>query len=98
MSTINLLSCNCKGLRDEKKRCLLLSKTKTFSIYCLQDTHFTEDIINMARSQWGFECYFSNYNSNLRGVAILLNNKFKFKVIDVERFIWKPFIFKSSSR
>ena len=32
------------------------------------------------RTQWGFECIFNSYNSQSRGVAILLNNKFEYKI------------------
>jgi hypothetical protein len=29
---------------------------------------------------WRFECFFSSFSSNSRGVAILFNNNFEFKV------------------
>ena len=32
------------------------------------------------RTQWGFECFFNSYNSQSRGVAILLNNNFEYKI------------------
>lgn len=35
--------------------------------------------MNYIRAQWGYECYFNNYNSQSRGMAILINNNFDFK-------------------
>ena len=32
------------------------------------------------RSEWGLECYFSSFRSNARGVAILFNNNFDYKI------------------
>ena len=51
----------------------------------LQDTHFIDKEENYIRKQWGSECYFSNFASNSRGVAILFNNNFEFKVQNIER-------------
>ena len=53
----------------------------------LQDTHFTQREENYIRSQWGYECYFSCYNSQSRGVAIFINNTFDFKMNKVEHDI-----------
>ena len=51
----------------------------------LQDTQFIDKKENYIRTHWGFECYFSNFALNSRGVAILFNNNFEFKVQNVER-------------
>ena len=32
------------------------------------------------RSEWGYTCYFASFSSQSRGVAILFNNNFEFKV------------------
>ena len=53
-------------------------REKQFSIYCLQDTHFTKNYFNYIRSQWGFEIFCSPGSSNARGVAILFNNNFEY--------------------
>ena len=78
---------NCQGLSDKTKRADTLNflKSKKYSVYILQDTHFIDKEENYIRTQWGFECYFSNFASNSRGVAILFNNNFEFKVQNVER-------------
>ena len=60
---------------------------KKYSIYFLQDTHFTKKEENYICSQWGFECFFSSHTSQSRGVAIFFNNNFDFNgnrlVLDV---------------
>ena len=82
MSNLKILSINCRGLGDKKKRrdvfnCL---KKKKFSIYLLQDTHFTEKEKISIRSLWGYEIYLSCGTSNSRGVAVLFNDNFEFKI------------------
>ena len=79
---IIISSFNCQGLGGKEKRKDVLNylKQKHFSIYCLQDTHFTEKEEKYIRAQWGYECYFNSFNSQSRGTAILLNNNFEHKV------------------
>lgn len=79
---LTILSANCKRLCDHLKRKDVFSfiRAKQFSIYCLQDTHFTEEKQNIIRNEWGLDSYFSSFKSNARGVAILLNINFEFKV------------------
>ena len=36
---------------------------------------------------WGYECFFSSFSSNSRGVAILINNNFEFKALRVKQDI-----------
>ena len=36
---------------------------------------------------WGFECYFSSFSSNSRGVSIMFNNNFEFKVLKEKKDI-----------
>ena len=52
-------------------------------IYCLQDTHFSKSDEKVISTQWGYECYFSSYNTQARGVAILLNNNFEYNLHNV---------------
>ena len=83
MEGIKIISVNCQGLGDKNKRKDVFSylRCKNYNIFCLQDTHFTPEIEIMIRSEWGFDCYFSSLNSKSRGVAILFNNNFEYKVI-----------------
>ena len=81
---IRIMSLNCRGLGNTQKRKDVLNylRQKKFSIYCLQDTHFTKDIENRIRSEWGYKTYFSHGKSDARGVCILMNNNFEHRVLD----------------
>lgn len=88
--TVTIISVNLRGaqLSSKRKDVLNYLKQKRYSIYYLQDTHFTEKEESYIRAQWGYDCYFSSYNSQSRGVAIMFNNNFEFtlhqKVSDTE--------------
>ena len=75
IDTIKVATVNCQGLATPSKRQDVLNyyKTKGFSILCLQDTHFTQDMESDIRNEWGYDVYFNSYSSNSRGVAIFLN-------------------------
>ena len=87
MEGIKIISANCQGLGDKNKRKDVFSylRSKNYNIFCLQDTHFTPEIANIIRAEWGFDCYFNSLNSNSRGVAIFFNNNFEYKVIREKR-------------
>ena len=59
-SAITVISMNCQGLSNKMARSDTLNflKSKQFSIYLLQDTHFTTKEESYIRTQWGFECFF----------------------------------------
>ena len=83
-SSITIASINCQGLGDAKKRRDVfdhLRKCK-YALYFLQDTHFVSNLEPYISAEWGYECHFSSYTSNSRGVAILFNNTFEFKVLN----------------
>ncbi len=86
-SSIKICSINCRGLNDKFKRRDVLKylRKKNFSIYCLQDVHWDQKWENMIRSEWGYETYIAGYTSNSRGVAVLVNNNFDFKVRNIQR-------------
>lgn len=50
--SITILTANCRGLGNLKKRKDVFSfrKSKSVSVYCLQDTHFTKESENVIRS------------------------------------------------
>jgi exonuclease III len=87
--TVNLkiASMNVQGLGDRLKRKDVFNflKTRNYNIYCIQDTHFIDKEEYLIRSQWGYDCFFSNFNSQSRGVAVLINNNFDFKLINMEK-------------
>ena len=78
-----ILSMNCQGLGDKNKRKDVFAYLRklSYSIYCLQDTHFTVELEKNIRAEWGYNCFFSCWKSNARGVAILFNNNFEYKVL-----------------
>lgn len=81
MDEIKFVSVNCQGLCSQEKRrdVLKLLKTKKYDIYCLQDTHFVEDLHNIVKQEWGYDkCFFNSFATNARGTAILFNNSFNF--------------------
>ena len=82
MAKLSVMSCNCQGLGNFKKRKDVFNylREKKQDIYFLQDTHFEKKIERQIRSEWGFESFFASYSSQSRGVAILFNNTFDFKV------------------
>jgi exonuclease III len=86
-SNINIVSLNCRGLRDIHKRKDVLNylRQQKHNIYCLQDTHFVDADYNTIKAQWGYDCYISGGRRDARGVAILFNSNFEYKVLDTSR-------------
>ena len=83
MVEIKILTLNVQGIGQLPKRTDILEylKQKHYQIYCLQDTHFTSGTDEkLVRARWGNDCYFSLFKSNSRGVAILFDKNFEFKV------------------
>ena len=82
MTEIKIISVNCRGLGDFEKRKDVFNylRKKNFYIYCLQDTHFIKENELRIRSEWGGNCEFSSFRSNSRGVCILFNNIFSYKI------------------
>ena len=78
MEGIRILSVYCQVLCDKKKREDVFDyfRNKKYNIYCLQDTHFTQNEENAIEVLWGYKCFHSTQTSNSRGVSILFNNNF----------------------
>ena len=84
---VKLLSANCRGLRNKIKRYDVINymKSKRVNILCLQDTHLTSDDEADLKSIWEGEILLHGVNTNSRGVAILLNNTFEYKIKNIFR-------------
>lgn len=84
---LKVLTLNCQGLNDFNKRKDVFKnlRMKNYNIYFLQDTHFNEKEEILIQSQWGSKAFFNSYKTNSRGVAILLNNNFEYKVHNVHK-------------
>jgi exonuclease III len=87
MSGLSIVSANCQGLGHYEKRrdVFQFLRTKKASVYFLQDTHFTKKDEKQIRSEWGYECLFASFSSQSRGVCILFNNNFDFKIKYIDR-------------
>ena len=84
---ISLVNINCQGLSNMDKRADKFNflGNKNYTVYFPKDTHFTTKEQNYIRTQWGFECYFSIYSSQSRGVAIFYSNNYEFNVLKVAK-------------
>ena len=83
MADLKIISYNTQGLQGIQKRVDIFDylKNKGCHIYCLQDTHFTNEDEKNIIDQWGnSNCIFSNYKSNARGVAILFGKTLDYKI------------------
>ena len=87
MESLKLMSMNCRGLGDFSKRKDVFEylRSKDASIYCLQDTHFTEKNEKIIRGQWGYECISSFGISDSRSVSISFRNNFEYHVKDIDK-------------
>ena len=82
MENVEILTLNCRGLGERKKRKDVFNYLRNMkcNIYCLQDTHWVKNQEHYVRSEWGFQCYMSYGTSASRGTAILFNNNFEYQV------------------
>ena len=83
-NNVKVLSANCQGLRNHEKRFDVLSyfKETKVNILCLQDTHLIETDIITLKKQWDGDIFLSGSKTNSRGVAILLNTNFEYKILE----------------
>ena len=79
-----MLSANCQGLRNIQKRADVLRffKETQASIVCLQDTHLLESDSESVKTIW-HESYLHGTKTNSRGVGVLFNNNFDYKVVQI---------------
>lgn len=59
MSELKIKSANCQGMHDFKKRKDVLQyyRQSECNILCLQDTHFSTNMENDIRNEWGYDVY-----------------------------------------
>ena len=74
---------NVQGLGNKKKRLDTFNyiQSKQPSVIFLQDTHFIDEVEKNIYSEIGMQCFFNNYTSQARGVAIFINNTLDFRLI-----------------
>ena len=86
-SDLKVISANCQGLRDLKKRNDVLNyfADNRPDILCLQDTHWLTDEHQLVKKIWQGECLLNGVRSNSRGVAILFGKNIDYKLLTIER-------------
>ena len=57
-------------------------RKKKPDVLILSDTRLSKEIENEVKCEWGGHAYYSSLNSQARGVAILIQKNFPFKLID----------------
>ena len=83
--SVNINSFNCRGLRKKQKREGVFKwlKSNHMGISMLQETHSTTKDEEIWEREWEGKIYFSHWDFNARGVAILIpneiENSFKFE-------------------
>ena len=84
---MNIISFNANGLADYKKRIDVFDflKSKKPSIVLLQETHWTNDLENVIRSEWGFDIIVNGIATNKNGVAVLFCNNFEYTLHNIEK-------------
>ena len=82
---VTVLSANCQGLRDKRKRFDVFNyfKKKKANIICLQDTHLTKQDEKLIRHEWNNDLIINGTKTNSRGTLILFDSQFEYKIINV---------------
>ena len=75
-------SFNSNGLGDFRKRKDVFDYLRNMKhdIYFIQESHILEKNENFIRASWGYNCFASGNSTNSKGVLILLNNTFEYKL------------------
>ena len=61
----------------------MVRKKKNMSIVMLQEAHCTTEAEKQWYVEWGYNIYFSHEQTDARGVCILFNNNFEYKIHNV---------------
>ena len=85
ISSINfkIVSLNVKGLNNSMKgrKVFKWLHRQTAHCYFLQETFRTEESINIWRSEWGGNIFYSHGSNHSKGVMILVNPRYQLEVI-----------------
>ncbi len=80
-----IISLNCRGLRDNKKRLGLFNWLKRNnkhynSLYLLQETHSNKESEQQWIREWGADILYSHGDCNTRSVCILMPHLISYKI------------------
>ena len=96
VNMLKILSANCQGIRDKRKRYDVINYMKESypNIICIQDTHLLKDEADEMRTLSDCECYLSGF-SKIQGelqysFLIILNVKLSTQKLMkmVTMFVW----------
>lgn len=83
MFDIMSIAClNCNGPREMNKFEQVIGKLKT-DVICLQETHWSEDIMVNIKKIWEHDIYVNHGNQRACGVAILMKKGEMYKVKEI---------------
>ena len=87
ISSLNIKSLNVNSIGKNPKRFQVFSflKRKDADIFILTDTRLNPKIENAVKAEWGGPAYFSSFNSQKRGVAILLKKNLPINVVNISK-------------
>jgi exonuclease III len=89
MIQLKIISMNCRGLADFKKRKDVFMYLRKFNadIICLQDIHVAEGRQNSFKNSWGQHSIIATGTANSRGVAILTGRNRAITITEVEAIL-----------
>ena len=79
MASLTIGSLNCRGLANDVKRSYSFYRYRKKSDI-LVDTHCAKGEKKQRLHEWGYKAHFSSHSGQSRGIAILMNNTFKYVV------------------
>lgn len=76
---MNIISLNVNGFRSYQKlnNMFALIEDWNIDVILLQETHWDDSIVSDVEKSWNWKIFNNSFNNNSRGVAILVNRKFK---------------------
>ena len=83
---LGILSLNVRGLGDKEKRreVFHLFNNKPHQIFMLQETHSTNEVVKIWKTEWGHNIVYSHGDSRSRGVAILIKNDLSHEIHSIK--------------
>jgi exonuclease III len=82
-----------RARQQTKKKCFSLLERKKNDILFLQDTHFENKFEQYITAEWGYQAYYASKYSRSRGVAIMFNNTFEFKIKEISKDTEENYIY-----
>ena len=83
MVSLKVITCNVRGISDKikRKQVFLFCKSKKADVVFIQESHATKKCEKFWTAEWGGKAYYSNGESNARGVIMLLSKELSKNVI-----------------